>query len=63
MGFNSAFKGLKTHPYKQTYVNSNNREILQIILIVSNYLKFTVPLLRTLRFAGIRTCEMTDELG
>jgi len=28
----------KTYPYKQTCVNSNNHEIIQIILMVSSYL-------------------------
>jgi len=36
--------------------NSNNHEIIQRILIVSYY-----PILRTLRFPEIRTCEVTDE--
>ena len=51
------------HPYMQTSVNSNNREIIQRILIVSNIYKIAVPLLRTLRFPAIMTCETTDELG
>ena len=51
------------HPYMQTSVNSNNREIIQRILIVSNIYKIAVPLLRTLRFPEIMTSETTDELG
>ena len=46
----------------QTYVNSNNREIIQRIFY-GVQLFIPVLLLRTLRFPEIRTCEMTDELG
>jgi hypothetical protein len=46
------------HPYMQTYINSNNREIIKIIIY-----KITVPLLRTLRFPEIRTCEKIYGLG
>jgi hypothetical protein len=34
----TAYSFSKTYPYMQIYVNSNNREIIQVILIVVNYL-------------------------
>ena len=52
----------KTHPYKQTYVNSNNREIIgRIFYGVQSFI--SALLLRTLRFPEIRTCKTTDEVG
>jgi len=50
------------HTYMQTYVNSNNREIIRRIFY-GVQLYIPVLLLRTLRFSEIRTCETTDELG
>ena len=35
---NSAYIFLKVHPHMQTAVNTNNREIIKIILMVSKYL-------------------------
>ena len=52
----------KTHPYKQTYVNSNNHEIIRRIFYGVQVF-IPILLLRTLRFPEIRTCKTTDELG
>jgi len=53
---------LKTRPYQQTYLNSNNREIIRRIFYGVQLL-ITVLLLKTLRFPENRTCETTDEVG
>jgi hypothetical protein len=50
------------YPYKQTYENSNNYEIIRR-MIYGVQLFIRVLLLRTLRFPEIRTCKTTDELG
>jgi hypothetical protein len=52
----------KTHSCMQTYVNSNNREIIRNIFY-GVQLFIPVLLLRTLRFPEFKTCETTDELG
>jgi hypothetical protein len=44
----------KTHPFKQTYVNTNNRETLQIISSVQLFIKLLFRYLEHLDSVGLR---------